>query len=172
MAGCVYGLTLSVYYIVVHEPRIHELHRRERSASELEKTLQQVRAGAEELDELSQAMAALEFEHRKLDRALPTELTEPASLEWLVGPAEMVQSRFVHVEDGEIRERDFYREQPIHLRFVIADLEHLKAFVQEIERPSPIRRVTAVRLENRGRDALEVRLTVVGYAWPRALVAE
>jgi Tfp pilus assembly protein PilO len=172
VAGVVYGLTLAVYSIVVHEPGVLDLHRRERDASELERTLQQARAGAEALDELRQATAELELEHRKLDRILPTQLTEPASLEWLFGPAEMVQSRSVDVEDGEIQDRDFYREQPIHLRFAIADLERLKAFVREIERPSPIRRVTAVGLENRGRDALDVRVTVVGYAWPKAPVAE
>lgn len=165
VAAGVYGLTLWVYYIAVHEPKANELHLRERGASALEQTLRQMRAGAEGLDELRQALAALELEDRKLDRVLPTELAGPASLEWLVGPAELVESEFVEVEDGEIEDREFYRELPIHLRFAIADLERLKAFVQEIESRSPIRRVTSVRLENRGRDALDVRLTVADYAF-------
>lgn len=172
LAAVVYLLGVSVYYLAVHEPNAVELDRREREGIELEKTSRDVLAAAKQPDGVRSAVSELELELRALDRILPTELPPPEDVEWLEGPAEIVQSEVVEIEDGEIEDRDFYLELPTRLHFEIGGLEHLTTFVELLESRSPLRRVTKLRLDDRGPDSIDVRLTVVHYAWKEPAPSE
>ena len=196
VAALLYVVALAAYYLAVHDPGAAELSSRERALEQLETRLNEATVAAARRDELRQAAEALELEHRKLDRVLPTELPSADDLDWLDSLAESVGIELSKVETGEVRALEFYLEQSTYVHAATADLERLRTFVQRIvpddavdrpptgrlvspetllrgiDRDDRLRRMTAIRLEDLGDEGLGVQLTITAYAYRAAARAE